>query len=318
MKSLPKSNEMPPSTGSKTPASGKKLVQARLPFKTLGGSEPPITATNETSETAPITPKTDSRKRRQSAAATKEDGVRAAKVNRSDNEDPVVLVTTETMDISNDLPSDTELDNCARSTLSHNSESKENVCVDKIDADAATLNDGHNEIAKTETYAPKAKQSLEFEEERSEPRRSKRDTSLITIKIPMGKKSKKAKKLKKSEQNAAKNEVTPEETENEPQDISLVEDAEEASTSKENDLISDVEELDASTLNESILSNVSEQCTTPANHKITPKQMQRRIESEKKKLEKEQARVDRERKLQREKDERESQKKREREEKGKN
>lgn len=38
---------MPPSTGSKTPASGKKLVQARLPFKTLGGSEPPA---NETSD----------------------------------------------------------------------------------------------------------------------------------------------------------------------------------------------------------------------------------------------------------------------------
>lgn len=213
MKSSPKSKEMSLSSVSKTPQSGKKLVQAHLPFKTMGGSEPPVTPANDTTDTALTTLNTDSRK------------------------------------------------------------------------------------------------------------------PLIKIKLPV-KKSKKLKKSKKPEPSTP----TKEETlmdEEEPQDISMDVDEDidmdEASTSKENEITSDAEDFNASALNDSILSNASEQCLTPANHKLTPKQMQRRLESEKKKQEKEQARLDRERKFQgekelrqREKVEKELQKKREREEKGKN
>lgn len=82
---------------------------------------------------------------------------------------------------------------------------------------------------------------------------------------------------------------------------------------------------DDSLINDSVVSNASDHCSTPANTKMTPKQLQRRLESEKKKQEKERAREERERisqeekeQRQREKEERELQKKREREEKGNN
>ncbi|XP_055309206.1 chromatin assembly factor 1 subunit A-like [Sitodiplosis mosellana] len=331
MKSSPKLNEMPPSTGSKTPASGKKLVQARLPFKTLGGSEPPA---NETSDTTlatanTLTPVTDNRKRKQSTSAAKDDGFRAAKINRREldsNDSVVVLETTEAME--SDLSADSETGNGTKTMLSRNSESKEN-CKEAV------------EKVENANCAPKAKHSLEFDEERPEPRKSKRNDSSFTIKLPMSKKTKKTKKHKTSEpSDPTKNEIPMEEDnlQDTIMDVDTIEDTDvdanvdagANSASTTTSLVQDVDELsdnedsnnfgDKSLLNDSITSNTSDRCLTPA--KMTPRQLQRRHESEKKKQEKEQAKVERERKLQeekeqrqREKEERELQKKREREEK---
>lgn len=344
MKSSPKSNEMPPSTGSKTPASGKKLVQARLPFKTLGGSEPPFTATNDTSDpvlTAAnmLIPDADNRKRKQSTVTAKDDGVREPKLNRLDCDinDDVILVTTEAMELSCDVPSGNDAENGAKCVLNRNSESKENVYMDKSCDDViASVDDSRSEedaIGDSEpvSHISKAKQSLEFSGERLEKRKKRSDTSRITIKLPMSKKSKKAKRAKKSDligsiSNIAPNEdelplETDMEVDADPNDVSVWESIVDDS---ENEEVRDADELNQSALDDSILSNGSEHCSTPASHKLTPKQIQRRLESEKKKQEKEQARIDRERKLQeekelrqREKADKELQKKREREEKGK-
>lgn len=76
-------------------------------------------------------------------------------------------------------------------------------------------------------------------------------------------------------------------------------------------------------LNDSIVSNASDLPTTPGSCKMTPKQLQRRLESKKKKHEKERAKLEHERKiqeeieaLQHEKKERDIQKKGERGENG--
>lgn len=330
MKSSPKSNDMPPSAGSKTPASGKKMVQARLPFKTLGGSEPP---SNDTSDTVlatanTLTPVTDNRKRKQSATETKADGIRATKINRRvlDSSDDIFLESTEAME--SDLSAETETENGTKTMLSRNSESKENVCVGKSDADGATYSDSCSEpLEKVENAnpAPKAKHSLEFDGERPEARKSKRNESSIRIKLPIGKKMKKTKKQKKVDRNdLTENEVSLEE--GKPQDIDAVEDmnveedadadadADETSSSMGSDDEESNHIREKSLLNDSLLSSTSDQCLTPA--KMTPKQLQRRIESEKKKEEKELAKLERERKLQEEKEQRQLQKKREREEKG--
>lgn len=336
MKSSPKSNDMPTSAGSKTPASAKKLVQARLPFKTLGGSEPPSNdASDAVLATAnTLTPVTDNRKRKQSATETKADGIRATKINRrvmDSSDDVVFLESTEAME--SDLSAESETENGTKTMLSRNSESKENVCVGKSGADSATFSDSCNEpVEKVENAnsAPKAKHSLEFDGERPEARKSKRNESSIRIKLPIVKKMKKTKKQKKVDQNdSTDNDVSLEE--GKPQDnmnIDAVEymnvdenvdddadaDADETSSSMGSDNEESTNIGEKSLLNDSLLSSTSDQCLTPA--KMTPKQLQRRIESEKKKEEKELAKLERERKLQEEKEQRQLQKKREREEKG--
>lgn len=349
MKSSPRNETPLSSTGSKTPASGKKLVQARLPFKTLGGSEPPAneppasdTALSTANTLAPVS---DNRKRKPSTTTTKDDGIRSAKMNRCElesSDDVVDLETTEAME--SDFSAGSETENGSKVMLNRNSESKENVCVDRIDADDATFSESSKETVdrvESANCAPKAKHSLEFGEDRPGPRKSKRNESSFTIKLPISKKTKKAKKYKKSHpSDATENETTmEEEEEDKPQDANMDVDAVEdtdvdadddvdikdVSTSIVQDDASDNEDSnnvgDKSILNDSIISNASDQCLTPA--RMTPKQLQRRLESEKKKQEKEVARLERERKLQeerdqrqREKEERELQKKREREEKG--
>lgn len=344
MKSSPKSNEMPPSTGSKTPASGKKMIQARLPFKSLGGSVPPFPSTNDTSDTPPSAA-TDHRKRKQTDDAQIDDGIRGAKLNRCGN---ISLETNEIMELSNDVPSENDAENGSKLTkANHTSESKENVCDVKRTADEMDLTDDcivtDSEEAPIE---PKAKQSLDFEKKPSDSRKSKRsESSLITIKLPMPKKSKestkKQKKHKKTSNDAVQNGSEKEEAEAE-EEMNVDEAATTVTGKQHEDKQPEIEntmEVDAPTtsadqevvehskssgddegnvLNDSIVSNPPEKCSTPTNLKLTPKQVQRRLESEQKKREKEQARLERERKLQREKEEKELQKKRERDEKGNN
>lgn len=339
MKSSPRSNEIPLSAGSNTPASGKKLMQARLPFKTLGGSEPPSSVTNDATDTSSLA--TDNRKRKPNDDTSNEDGIRAAKLNRCEYKsgDNISLETNEIMELSNDIPTE----NGTKFTkANHTSESKENVCDVKHTPDEIDRTDDHGDIDdESATHTPKAKQSLDFEKKHSELRKSKRtnDSNLITIKLPMTKKSKeaKAKKLKKQKKMAIDDDQSEMEKEEEKEEVK----EEMAATTEEEDEEEpsnvDVSTINVSTtmaeqkivgqsisgshddgneLNDSVVSNPAEQCSTPTNHKLTPKQMQRRLESEKKKQEKEQARLERELKIQREKEEKELQKKREREEKG--
>lgn len=350
MKSSPKSNEMPVSTGSKTPASGKKLVQARLPFKSLGGSVPPFSATNDTSEASSLAVSVDNRKRRPNDV---DDTIRAAKLNRSDckSSDNISLEAHEIMEISCDETTENDTETGSNLVkVSHTSESKENVCVGKRSADENDQIDVDRSETDHEdaTLEPKAKQSLDFEKKSSESRKSKRtnESSLIKIKLPISKKSKdaakKMKKQKKMTNDDIQNEMETDETEAEKPNEKAAADTnaqDDQQPDTENDMEVDVSavltekeaiELDKSksdddgnVLNDSVVSNPPEQCATPTNHKLTPKQNQRRLESEKKKQEKEQARLERERKQQeekemrqREKEEKELQKKREREEKG--
>lgn len=328
MKSSPKPGDVPPSTGSKTPASGKKLVQARLPFKTLGGSEPPLTPTNETSNAAltnTLTPVAANRKRKQNTL--KDDGVRAPKFNRCEpkTHDDIILETSEAMELSNETPIVIYDGADSKTALNRSSESKENVCISDDDddddddsADESKIVDNQNEIVeKVESTksTSKAKQSLEFDDNKPEPRKSKRN-DLIKIKLPMSKKAKvaakKAKKQKKVDPNAqTDNEAQAEEADTVDDvdvDMGIEDQTDDVNTSSVNECVS-IEEDDVkpseNALNDSILSNASEQSLTPAKHPLTPRQLQKRIESEKKKLEKDQAKLDRE-----------QQKKREREEKG--
>lgn len=66
---------------------------------------------------------------------------------------------------------------------------KNNVCVNKISADDATLSESRKETIDKAVRAnctPKAKRSLKFDEERHEPRKSKRnELRLIRIKLPI-------------------------------------------------------------------------------------------------------------------------------------
>lgn len=348
MKSSPR-NETPPSTGSKTPASGKKLVQARLPFKALGGSEPPFSVANEVSETSSLA--ADNRKRKPNDDA-KEDGIRAAKQNRCEYKrgDNITLETSEVLELSNDVPVANETENGAKlAKTNHTSESKENVCVGKNSPDKIDLSDDHDEMdPESAAQEPKAKQSLDFEKKHSEPRKSKRtnESSLITIKLPMTKKSKEAKakkgkKQKKTNNDDVQKEMEQDEAKDEAAETATTEDEDEAERQEDQPNGERNVDVNASTtmpeqeivdggkcssndeeseLNDSVVTNPSEQCSTPTANKLTPKQMQRRLESEKKKQEKEQARLERERKLQEEREmrqrEKDQQKKREREEKG--
>lgn len=350
MKSSPKANEVPLSTESKTPASGKKLVQARLPFKTLGGSVPPFSTTNDTSDTSSLaTAAADNRKRRQND--DDDDKIRAAKLNRSDFKSGgnISLEANEILEISSDVPAGNDATTGSKlMKVDHTSESKENVCVVKGDADEIAENgDRSGTDDEDATHEPKAKQSLDFEKKHTESRKSKRtsESSLIKIKLPMSKKSKElAKKHKKHKKtDDVQNEMEIDEAEEKKPDETPVTDEKtkedkqpEAENNMEVDATSVLTEQEVreqsksnsdddegNVLNDSVVSNPAEQCATPTNHKLTPKQMQRRVESEKKKQEKEQARLERERKLQeekemrqREKEEKELQKKREREEKG--
>lgn len=353
MKSSPKPDETPISAGSKTPASGKKLVQARLPFKTLSGSEPPLTpSTNETSTAAielPTTPNETkpmpaSRKRKQTTTITS-DEVRAPKIKKDlNNDDDLILVSSETIETSCDLTvNDNDNDNDKNSDdedrFNRSSESKENVCLENEIVISDTENENVETIENDTKKTPKAKQSLSFTEPKSETRKSKRisDVNSFKIKLPPTKKAKeaakKSKKQRKSEHkedgSSSDDKTDSDESKKQRKTTETMDTDGPASTSKHDDsifddnIVDEASDFDKSQLNNSIVSNVSlcDDPKTPNNQKLTPKQLQRKAESEKKALERQRAKIERDRKIQeekmqkqREREEKEEQRKREKEE----
>lgn len=346
MKSSPKLDNSPQSTASKTPSSSKKLVQARLPFKALSGSEPPVTTVSDDAIIADSTTKaTENRKRK---LPTPDDGARAPKINRLNETNSIVdnddLLTSETMEASIDLTIDEvkTKDDVNKTvndqSFSRNSESKENVNenvdvneTNKSKIDESMGTDCDVSLVDSDSEGPKAKQSLEFSGRRSGTRKSKRlaEENLIKIKLPMKKKSKKDKKLKKSQENDDSVNVNDSIVDNEEiGDEAKPEDNEaKSSTSSDHDQTNDKSVLDESIVSTSNSDDLDDKVvlpSTPNAQNITPKQVLRRAESEKKQLEKQRAKEERERKLQEEREMRQRQKeeqlemkKKEREEKGK-
>lgn len=323
MKSSPNSDELASSAELKTPTNGKKLVQARLPFKTLSGSEPPKSIGNETISTASpaddaIIPSVENsnRKRKQHSTVFPGEGIRAPKINRVENSsDDIILITTETMESSCDLSIADEVN---ENQLNH-SESKENVCVDNNNTSAAMneiiLLDSDVENDIEQQKESKAKLSLDFNETPTENRRSKRvqDADMIKIKLPISKKAKEAAKKAKKQKKNESNENDVKQLENASDDKMKKEKPSTSQSNTDEETGNDAssianESLDTSMLNISLTSNASNEPSTPNSKLLTPKQTpksQRRAESEKKLLEK-----------QREREERERLRKLEREEKG--
>lgn len=303
---------------SKTPASAKKLVQARLPFKTLGGSEPPIDAANSiatasatTMNNIAVTP-TNARgnlSRKRKPTTTIDDSERAAKINRrSQSDDDILLVTSSEVESDHDhIAVVNELNDGIQSAgCSDTAKTSENTCND--------------DNSKTQT--PRARRSLNIKDaqpEASNKSRRAANADHFQIKLPMPKKAKGALKKAKIPKKAS-DDMAMEVDDDEHDDKSEVAaDNDEAHERSGNSSLSSSEAQDkpelsgneskcTDELNESVVldeSFDSNNPSTPDNRKMTPKQLQRRADSEKKLLEK---------KLER--DERERLKKLERDEKG--
>lgn len=185
-----------------TSVNGKKLVQARLPFKTMGDAS---TVESTTAATAAVTI-AEKRKRKLSKTEAADDVERAPKLNRIDGQLVVGdLLSTEILDESVEYTI-TDRKSIGKSEVKlMKSESKENVdnnerkrAVD-ADDDVLELDDSSADALSDDidVTEPKAKKCLDMN---PDARRSKRinDEKLITIKLPMTKKVKEtAKKSKK-------------------------------------------------------------------------------------------------------------------------
>lgn len=372
--------------------SGKKLVQARLPFKTLSDAAAAKSLESTTAE--------NNRKRKLSATPTVDDGLRAPKCHRKENivkNDSNVqkddLLTSETLDSSvefsltevennrnkNNKP-DTNSNDCRASVPikqdaninKKNDDSEKESFVEcellNGEADDNVIEDDEMENTQSPKSAPKAKKCLDMSEDSKSIRKSKRskDSNLIMIRLPLSRKAKEAKKSKKDEahdksdislkdvESSDNNEISDSEknvetekfdsnksfftnqTVNLNDSILTNEDAEDENDDKDSTIKTNGKEKagtsgvkEVSSFNESIASSSSSTATnehdktrTPVGQKLTPKQLQRKAESEKKLLEKQRAKEERDRKAQeakelrqKEKEEKEEQKKKEREEK---
>lgn len=307
-------------TGSKSPASGKKLVQARLPFSTLGGRKPPFTVSNDTSEVSLAAASTfkssaDNRKRKQDDVASNDDGIRDAKLNRCEfkNGETISLGSHELMELSNEIPAENGPEE------NRTSQRKKSVYVVKQSPEIIDLTDDCSEMGKNlESGAHKliVKQSLNSEKTLPGTRKSKRSMPMAKSSTEMTNQAKKHMKTNSDTHINVdvhkKNANADPETSNDRgtkakhkrpdnkgnADVNTSTAIREQEFDKQNRSNSD---NDDSVLNESLVSKPSEQCSTPSDRKLTSKQVQGRLDSEKKKQEKE---------------EKEQQKKREREEKG--
>lgn len=204
----------PKTTTTPTSANGKKLVQARLPFKTLGGGA--LTVDPARAAPAAGVATTERRKRKLSKTGTVDDAERAPKLNRIEAGNLVAndLLSTEVLDESVDY-SMTDRKSIGKSevkSMKMKSESKENVDGnerkldnndddvdddDVLEIDDSSGGGSNDDIDLTE---PKAKKSLDMN---PDTKRSKRtnDDNLITIKLPMTKKAKETSKKSKKGKN---------------------------------------------------------------------------------------------------------------------
>lgn len=337
MKSPTKTKDMTPSM------QNKKMKQAVLPFKALSNRTP----------TQPLG-QSPNHKRKLSATIT--DDAPAAKLNRksvvknvADDEDDVTIIddlsTTECMEASVDLVisnvnkenqfvepvAGSDGGNNLNETIDLDSENESGDNDDQKVAD-------ENDVGKS----PNAKRQLDMDVDGTpEPRRSSRlSDDSFKIKLPMGKKAKEtaknAKKKKKAKSGGNKTDSGTDKSSENAEDVEEQEasDATEATklvatsstlSQASNQSISAKSNSLNTTFESPVRPNLNDSSTsmpmTPV-QKLTPKQLLRKAESEKKMLEKQRAKEERDRKLQeakdlrqREKDEKEEQKKREREEK---
>lgn len=193
-----------------TSANGKKLVQARLPFKTLGGGaltvEPARAAT-----AAVVVATTERRKRKLSKTGIADDAERAPKLNRIEVAND--LLSTEVLDESVDysMSDRKSIGKSEVKSMKMKSESKENVDgnerkldnngdddKDDDDDDVLEIDDSSeggssDDIDLTE---PKAKKCLDMNPDAKRAKRTN-DDHLITIKLPMAKKTKETSKKSK-------------------------------------------------------------------------------------------------------------------------
>lgn len=204
-----------------TTANGKKLVQARLPFKTLGGASPLLASSTIETITAATVAVTanEGRKRKLSTTRTPDDAERAPKLNRIDG-DLVVndLLSTEILDESVEYTmtdrkstagdgGDGGVGGVKSEVKSMKSESKENVANNErnddddlqLELDESSGGDLDNSIDELDDLMePKAKKCLNMNSDITKRSKRTNDESLIIIKLPMTKKLKDAtKKMKK-------------------------------------------------------------------------------------------------------------------------
>lgn len=330
---------------------GKKLVQARLPFKTL--TEPAAVKLPESSAIE------SGRKRKYPAVPTVDDGIRAAKCHRKENiqqNDSIVikehLLTSETMDSSvefvmaeNNIDkkydvkpnknNDNTHQNCDVVKLKEKNQEEEEE--DEIGGDNSfSLTNGKDtypadgnldsEDIHSPKASPKAKKCLNMSGDGPTNKKTKRSKdNNFMIKLPMSKKSKEATRKSKRIQNLEDSENSLKEIESsDNNDTSAVENSEsERELSDHTPVkVKKIESLNDSFVSLSSTTDELNKPQTPIGQKLTPKQLQRKAESEKKAMEKQLAKEERDRKAQeakeqrqREKDEKELQKKKEKEDK---
>lgn len=319
MKSSPKSEDVANTTESKTPTSAKKLVQARLPFKSLSGCEPPNNATNNAATISattttitvntPTDPKGSTNRKRKQPAPT-DDVVRAAKINRrSQGDDDIVLVSSSIAESKGDDISvvHDQNDGIQTAGCSDTFKSIENTKID---------NNPKSERPKSKRLLNK----MEAESEASSANRARRSANSdhFQIKLPMTKKAKGASKKGKVSRKLSDdvpmdvddNEIDGEKLDDTAECVVLDETSESLSLSgSEGHNKSELNDNDSKTtdeLNESIVLDESydaDNPSTPDNRKMTPKQLQRRADSEKKLLDRKFEREERERLKKLERDE---------------
>lgn len=297
MKSSPSSDE-PIAIVSKTPTSGKKLVQARLPFKILSGSEPPCeappcdefpTAATPSDPNTPTTTKDHpNRKRKQSILADETE--RAAKINRRSSNDTDTVI----------IEANQEQNGGGESSSVKKANKNANI--------NANISNAEEKDSK-----PKAKRSLNVQESQPATTRSRRsDSEHFQIKLPIPKKSKDSrKKNKKSNKSTVDDmamDVNDDEKSGSDCEVVGTDESDEKASDKSGNVVENEDNMDgADELNESEMLdesiNDSFDPSTPDNLNVTPKQLQRRAESEKKMLERKLDREERERLKKQERDE---------------
>lgn len=374
MKSPTKVNASPPNNGS----GARKLVQARLPFKTLSGSTPTITVVDS------ITPQLTENRKRKLSSTPQSDGVPAAKVNKksvvknasysenADDNDGIVatidLSANESMEASVEfnIAKVNKENRLAESTKTNGSDADDDKVADNNDNDGVDDDDNSKEnsiLVGSENEAindsdlqkpveasdddvvdvksPKAKKSLDMNVSRGESIGLRKSTRIrndgFTIKLPVSKKakdaSKKAKRANKSSDgnssgdNSAGERINKKANKSSTEDASIVGTApnatssalsENAESTDANSSLMDVSTSSAfdSPVRSSLNSSAISAANTPIQN-LTPRQLLRKAESEKKQLEKERARVEREDKLRKEREEKEEQRRREKDERKK-
>lgn len=191
-----------------TSANGKRLVQARLPFRTAAPTPGAAAITTTTVVTS-----VDKRKRKLSKTEKADDAERAAKLHRRDSDGGAVvasdLLSTEILDESVEYTmTDRKSMGKSEVKLVH-SESKENVDVNErgVDEDLVELDDDSaDEEVDQDLATPNAKKCLNMNGGKQPRSKRVSDENLFTIKLPTTKKAKHSSKKSKKGKNHSSSE----------------------------------------------------------------------------------------------------------------